>query len=269
MANGAQLSVGQMDPADAGGQFNVTAFIVRQMMSKMRTMVPVKVIKVLAQDGQTTATLGAVAGAGFVQVQPMISMVDGGGNTTPHGTIYNIPYTRVYGGVNAVICDPVVGDIGYMHVADRDISSFKKNAVQGNQQQGGSTASSPTMQGAGAISPGSNRRFDMADGIYVGGCLNQTPKQYVTFQSNGITIADKNGNTVVMNQKGITLTDDNGNTIVMESGDVNITANNIYLTGTVYLGGKTASNRVGMFGTLDTNNDSLTNTGAATKAFAT
>jgi hypothetical protein len=243
--------IGWMTPSDPSGEFNRTSFIISQQLAKLRTMVPVKVMAVLPQSGSGQATQGAVAGAGYVQVQPMISMVDGGGNTTPHGTIYNIPYTRVYGGINAVICDPSVGDIGYMVVADRDISSWKTQVV-GNQTQGGAAASSPTAQGSGAITPGSNRRFNLADGIYIGGVLNATPKQYVTFQTTGITINDKNSNQIVMNQSGITITDDNGNTIVMENGDVNITAKNIYLTGTVYLGGKNSSNPVAMQGTVDT-----------------
>lgn len=218
-------------------------------MSKLRTMVPVKVTAVLPQSGSGQATQGAVAGAGYVQVQPMISMVDGGGNTTPHGTIYNIPYTRVYGGVNAVIMDPAVGDIGYMVVADRDISSWKSQVV-GNQTQGGQGASSPTTQGSGAITPGSNRRFNMADGIYIGGVLNQTPKQFVTFQSGGITIQDINGNK-----------------IVMESGDVTITAPKIILNGTVYLGGASASKPVSIQGTVDTGGFADISS-EATKAFA-
>lgn len=242
MSNGPGTSgFSQYFPGDSGSDFNKIAFQTKQMMARMRTMVPVKIIGVQPQSGTGTATQGDIAGAGFVSVQPVVSMVDGGSQSVQHGTIYNIPYTRIYGGTNAVIMDPAVGDIGYMMIADRDISSFKQNVVNNS---GGSS-------GSGTITPGSNRKFDLADGIYIGGVLNKTPTQYITFTGNGVTIADKNGNTIVMSSSG-----------------VNITATNIYLTGTVYLGGQSANKRVGMFGTADTNNDTLTNTGAATKAFA-
>jgi hypothetical protein len=74
-----------------------------------------------------------------------------------------------------VIIDPKVGDIGLCIFADRDISSVKANvaALRG---------------GKGSVTPGSGRRFDMADGLYVGGLLNGVPTQYVQFSASGINI---------------------------------------------------------------------------------
>jgi phage baseplate assembly protein gpV len=83
-----------------------------------------------------------------------------------HTTIYGVPFFRVQGGQNAVIVDPVAGDIGFALFADRDLSSVKATGAAAN--------------------PGSARRFDMADGMYFGGLLNGTPVQYLQFTSSGI-----------------------------------------------------------------------------------
>ena len=94
--------------------------------------------------------------------------------------------SRNQGGLNAIINDSVVGDIGFMSIADRDISAIKANdGAQSN--------------------PGSKRRHNLADGVYQRGMFNPTnPDQYVFFREDGITIKDKNGNAFEMNTGGIT-----------------------------------------------------------------
>lgn len=128
-------------------------------------------------SGMATATLvqveactnaGGITKAGTVDVHPLVNQVDGYGNAVPHGTIYGLPYIRIQGGANAVIMDPVAGDIGIAIFASHDISSVKATGAQAN--------------------PGSRRRFDWADGIYLGGLLNGVPTQYVDFASGGITL---------------------------------------------------------------------------------
>jgi hypothetical protein len=111
---------------------------------------------------------GGVSPVGFVDVQPLVNQVDGAGNATPHGVVYNIPYFRLQGGTNAIILDPQVGDMGMCGFASRDISSVKSSKGQAN--------------------PGSGRTFDWADGLYFGGLLNGTPVQYIAFSSSGIDI---------------------------------------------------------------------------------
>ncbi|HUW47048.1 MAG TPA: phage tail protein, partial [Dehalococcoidia bacterium] len=61
-----------------------------------------------------------------------------------------------------------VGDVGVTVFADRDITAVKNTAKQAN--------------------PNSNRRFDVADGLYLGGMLNGIPSQYIQFLSNKIQI---------------------------------------------------------------------------------
>jgi hypothetical protein len=110
----------------------------------------------------------------------MVNMIDGIGNKTPHGTIFNLPYFRLQGGTSAIIMDPQVGDIGIALICDRDISSVKATQAVSN--------------------PGSNRLHDLADGIYIGGILNGIPTSYIQFDSLGnIVITPKPGGFVNVN----------------------------------------------------------------------
>jgi hypothetical protein len=104
-----------------------------------------------------------------VDIKPLVNQVDGAGNVVPHGVIYHCPYFRYQGGSNAIILDPVVGDIGLAVFAERDISSAVASQAQ--------------------AAPGSWRQHDMADGMYVGGFLGKAaPTQFVEFSASGITI---------------------------------------------------------------------------------
>ncbi len=100
--------------------------------------------------------------------------VTGDGQTVPHGTIYNVPYSRWQGGANAVIMDPQVGDIGMCLFASRDISAVK-------------TDPQAAVANSGAP-PGSKRTYNFADAVYVGAILNGTPAQYVQFNAEGIRV---------------------------------------------------------------------------------
>lgn len=146
---------GQQTLADSVGEFNVLRFLISQALGRMATatLVEVKAVNIGAQT---------------VDMQILVNQVDGAGNATPHATIYGVPYVRLQGGANAVILDPVVGDIGLAVFASRDISSVKVNKAAAN--------------------PGSRRVFDYADGLYVGGVLNGTPTQYVKFTGAGIEV---------------------------------------------------------------------------------
>ena len=136
---------------------------------------------------------GGVAVAGTVDVQPLVSQIDGGNNVQPHGIIPGIQYFRLQGGANAIICDPVVGDIGYVVVSDRDTTNIKNGQ------------SSP-------VTPGSFRRNDLADGVYVGGILNQKPTQYIQFTATGMIWMDQNGNSITSGPTGV----------VMQASTVNV-----------------------------------------------
>lgn len=146
--------------SDAASEVGRMDFIIRNALSGLRTAMPVKVIAV--------TNTGGVSPIGSVDVQPLVSAVDGNNVLWDHGIIHNVPYMRIQGGANGIILDPVVGDIGIATVCDRDISTVK------NTQ---------------AISaPGSNRKNDMSDMVYLMTILGAAPTQYIQFNSSGITI---------------------------------------------------------------------------------
>ena len=123
-------------------------------------------------------------------------MLDGSGNAWPHGIIHNVPYMRVQGGANGIILDPAIGDVGIATVCDRDISTVKNT---GN-----------------VAAPGSLRKHDMSDMIYIQTIIGAAPTQYVQFNSTGITITSPT--TVTINATDIKI---NGKLTVV--GDIETT----------------------------------------------
>lgn len=172
---------GQQGLTDANGPYNANQFQIEQAIKRIRTAIPVRVVGVSG---------GGVGAAATVSVFPLINQTDGVGNQTPHTTVFNVPCLRNQGGGNAFINDPVIGDVGYMLVSDRDMSAVK--GAQGGQ-----------------ANPGSRRHHSMADGVYLGAMLNPgNPDQSIQFTATGIRIADKNGNVIVMDAGAITITGD-------------------------------------------------------------
>lgn len=168
---------GQQDLSSGNTPFNELVFVIQQALGRINvaTLVQVKAVNVGS----------GLAPVGTVDVLPLINQVAGDGSAVPHTTIHNLPYLRIQGGVNAIICDPAVGDIGFCVFADRDISSVQASGAQGN--------------------PGSARRFDMADGLYLGGwCSNLTPQNYLLVNASEIEMVF-GSNSVVVNASGITL----------------------------------------------------------------
>lgn len=195
MANNNEIGAGDLNPIEFGSEFGAISFIVRQMMSSMDTM---KLVKVVAVNGGG----GAVAKVGTVDVQPLVSMVDGADNATVHGTVHGLPWMRMQGGNGAIIADPKVGDIGFVVVADRDSSN---------------------VSGGNTVTPGSSRKHHISDGVYVGGIYNDAPEQYIQFTETGMKFADKNGNKIEFTEDGAKVTDKSGNVIEGKSTGVEIT----------------------------------------------
>ena len=151
--------LGFQGPVAGNDPKSLTDFQVAMAMSRMATAMLVQV--------QAVAP-GGVGATGTVTVRQLVHQVDGYGAATPHGDTYNVPYGRLQGGANAVIIDPEVGDIGLAVFASRDISSVKATRA-------------PAL-------PGSARRHDHADALYVPAFLNGTPTQFVQFGPDGITV---------------------------------------------------------------------------------
>lgn len=156
----APAAVTSIRPWSLAGEYERQRTVVEQLLARVRTAYLGKVIAA-RQDG-------AVQGAGTVDVQPLAGQLDGAGNVIAHGVIHGIPYLRLAGGANAVILDPQQGDIGLVAVCDRDSSSVVANG--------------------GAAAPGSLRRHDMSDSVYVTTVLGAAPQQYVAFAPDGIDI---------------------------------------------------------------------------------
>lgn len=189
-----------------GDEVNNVDWMIDQAAARVSVMHPVRVVAVYPGDNASVPTT--------VDVQPMIDMVDPQGNRTPHGVIYGVPAARHHAGGNAIIIDPVVGDVGMMHVADRDASSLFAN--------GGSQ--SP---------PGSGRRHDLADGFYHGGLYTIAPTNSINLNGGNmahstqghISHTSKGDQTVESQQGNITHTADQGNIAHTASqGDITHTA---------------------------------------------
>ncbi|WP_233868741.1 Gp138 family membrane-puncturing spike protein [Paraburkholderia adhaesiva] len=153
-------AVTSIRPWSLAGEYARQRTVVEQLLTRVRTAYLGKVIAARQN--------GAIEGAGTVDVQPLAGQLDGAGNVIAHGVIYGIPYLRLAGGANAVILDPQAGDIGLVAVCDRDSSSVIANA--------------------GAATPGSLRRHDLSDSVYVTTVLGTAPQQYVAFSPDGIDI---------------------------------------------------------------------------------
>lgn len=166
---------GQMGLWGSTSDFNKTTFLVKQLLTLVRTASLVKVVKCTNEGG--------LAATGMVDVLPLVNMVDGLNNVTEHETVYGLTYCRVQGGKNAVICDPEPGDIGVAVFADRDISKVKKTKKQ--------------------AAPGSRRKNSLADGMYLFSVLSDVPEQYLRFHPDGIELVDKHGNKIEMVEDGI------------------------------------------------------------------
>lgn len=153
-------ALGQRHPSSDANNFSAISFVIKQYLAGVRTAMPVIV--------RGVRNAGGVEPVGTVDVEPLVSQLDGAGKIVAHGIIYDLPYLRMQGGANAIILDPEVGDIGLAVVSDRDVSKVKT-----------------TRQPA---APGSNRRNHFSDGFYFGGFLNGNPAQYIRFSSEGIDL---------------------------------------------------------------------------------
>jgi len=180
--------LGEANVHDFQSEYNKLIFVVNQVLKDIQTATLVKVMGVDA---------GGEGPVGTVNVTPLLEQIDANRNTYPHGVIFSLPYLRIQGGTNAIIIDPVIGDIGICIFANKDISNVIKTKKQ--------------------AAPASYRQFSFSDGLYLGGVLNNTPVNFVEFNNNKIKITSQT--TVIVNSpSGTTI---NGNLTV--NGNINTT----------------------------------------------
>lgn len=174
-------AVSQQRPETGQGEYNVQMFLIQQALLKVQTVSPVQVV--------ACTNNGDLSPVGFVDVRVLVNQLTAGGQPVPHEVIYNVPYSRLQGGTNAVILDPEPGDIGMCGFCSRDISAVKTLKAQAN--------------------PGSFRTHDYSDAVYVGGFLNGTPTQFIQFHSAGVRVTTPG--VFEVNAPNIVL---NGNTLI-------------------------------------------------------
>lgn len=195
-------AVGQANPFSDASEFNTLDFIIARATDEMQT---VSIGQVIAVN----------TGAQTVDVQILVNLVTGSNTPVEHEVIAGRPYYRMQGGGNAIICDPVVGDIGVVVFASRDITGV--------------------VAAKGAANPSSNRRFSWSDGVYFGGILNGAPTQYMQFLAGGGGINIVSPGTVAIQAPATTA-----------SGTLNVTGNTtlqatLAVTGTSTLTGAVAA----------------------------
>lgn len=199
---------------------NAFTFMIRQAMADA-THVALVIVKAVVAN----KTMGAPP---LVNVQPMVHQIDQLGTATPHGIVNNIPTFRAQSGMSAFICDPKVGDIGVVLCADRDIKSAIANQAPAN--------------------PGSFRRFDWSDSMYIGGFASIDPTTYVKVDDDkGVTIQVKRGNPLTINADTINIaaSDGSSHTDIKITGSatasVDLVANSISLHDHVHGGVQSGS----------------------------
>lgn len=146
---------------------------VRAMLSRINTGELVEVTAVEATG---------VDPVGFVSVKFLTLRTNADNDNIEMGEVHNVPYFRITGGKNGIICDPQVGDIGYCGFCSRDISIVKRTRKQ--------------------AATNVNRVSDVSDAFFFGGWSNYTLNQYVQFLENGINIKS----TGDVNINGLTIT---------------------------------------------------------------
>lgn len=196
MANDVQSDgyQGQATETTGAEELNGLTFLINQVLNAKWT---ITLCQVTAISGG-----GVNAAPGIVSVQPLVNQVDGQGNSTPHGVINGVPVFRMQAGTAAFIMDPLVGDIGLLACASRDISTVVSTQAAAN--------------------PGSARTFAPSDGLYLGGFLNKAPTQSLQISKDGIVFTFSSSISVTINSNGITLTAGSASINIANNGKVTI-----------------------------------------------
>jgi len=136
-------------------------YIIETLISSIHTLTLVEIVSVSVPQDE-------LAPIGRCSIRPLVQKVDGNNNVYSRGVIDNVPYLRVQGGTNAVVIDPVVGDVGLAGFCDRDISMVKRTGKE--------------------AAPNTLRQYDLNDAVYLFTCMSDTPVQFIHFKGNEIHI---------------------------------------------------------------------------------
>lgn len=144
---------GQSSVRDTQNDASLIEFIARKVMNGMATTA---LVRIVAVNGDT------------VDVEPLVHQIDGAGVAVPHGTIHNLPFFTLRAGPAAIRAVPVVGDIGMASFCHSDTSSVRATKD--------------------AAPPPSRRRFDWADGLYLGGFLGPVATTWIDVQDGQVEV---------------------------------------------------------------------------------
>ncbi len=142
-----------INPDDLSSESNVFQFILERFLSQ-NAFITLAVVKKTYRH--------------TVDVMPLVSGTTALGERREGEIIYDLPVWRLQRGSSAIIMNPVEGDIGAILVCDQDISNVKKTK--------------------NLSMPGSTRKHNYADALYLGGILNKQPSSYIEFADNQINI---------------------------------------------------------------------------------
>ena len=134
---------------------NALDFFVEQRLKSVFTCDLVRVINVDANS---------------VDVVPLVYQVNGDNEILKQEPIYGVPFTRQQAGANGIILTPVVGDLGVVVYARRDISSV--------------------ISSGGENVPDTRRIMSEQDAIYLCSVasLMTAPTRFIQFTDSGINI---------------------------------------------------------------------------------
>lgn len=141
-----------------GSDYNALDFFVRSVIrNSISTAIPVVVTGVTRN--------GSSGRAEYVSALPLITSTDADGNAIEPVEIPKMPFFRLQHGTAAIVCDPVVGDVGLAIFAQKDVS-------------GNDGATEPRA-------PATFRTFDMSDGFYLGGFFGKKPETFIHIEQSG------------------------------------------------------------------------------------
>ena len=173
------------------------------------------------KDGMQTSFVGRIdscsgkgseAGSGTVAATQLTAQADASGKSLPMPSMTKLPYTRLQGGIAAVIIDPVPGDICVFSCCKQDISGIKQGTSQ-------------------PVPAGSYRSFSQSDSIAVGAIHTKTPEVWIEI---------KQDKTVIIHApKGVKIETDE--TVEVTAKKVDITAPEVSIKGNVKVAGSVTS----------------------------
>ena len=151
--------VGSLNPEIEEDSFNATTYLIEVLMNQINSIDLVRVT--------------GINDDGTINVIPIVQEVTAGGEPVPVVEISHIRYIRWQAGTNAVIMTPEIGDVGLFCICKKDISNAENGQIA------------------------SYRRWNLQDGIYLGGIFNLNVQPATKIEINtDITITGTNVNIV-------------------------------------------------------------------------